>query len=253
MIYGYIRDSSEEGLSRAHQEKIILSSLDRFDGEFGGFFVDDEVFGRINIFERQAGEELFDRLTSGDYIIAYKLDRCFVSIENAVDTIEELQERNIYFNILETGVDMATASGEIMFDLVRTYATFNRKIKSRQMTDSMAKIKGQGRPVNKQSPIGYKVIRSDGQAAFIPDYKERELVCQIIEWKNTGTNWSEIVRRLSKKKRANGNKWNQTNVRVAYEAGLDGFPGAGVQKDAFAILEKDRKHSYQERVKRRKK
>ena len=60
MIYGYIRESSEEGLSRAHQEKIILSSLDRFDGEFGGFFVDDEVFGRINIFERQAGEELFD-------------------------------------------------------------------------------------------------------------------------------------------------------------------------------------------------
>ena len=78
-------------------------------------------------------------------------------------------------------------------------------------------------------------------------------MCLIIEWKNTGTNWSEIVRRLSKKKRANGNKWNQTNVRVAYEAGLDGFPGAGEQKDAFAILEKDRKHSYQKRVKRRKK
>lgn len=243
VIYGYIREGRDN--TRESQEKIISSYA---SDNLSGTFCDEEIFGAMNIFERPSGEELFDLLKDGDTIVATKLDRCFVSIENAVDTIRDLLERNIYFNILETGVDMSTESGQMIFETIQVYSDFNRRIRGKLTADALGKIRGKNRPVNKHSPIGYKIIRSDGEAAFIPDYKERETVATIIKWKDIeGVTWSEVVRRLAGQKRANGIKWHQANVRVAYHAGHDGFPEAGEQQDAFAILEKDRKTSRKNR------
>lgn len=248
MIYGYVRDGLTNGAEE--QKKIILASARNFEGEFGGFGVDEAAYGNINIFNRPGGEELFNRLREGDIILATKLDRCFISIENAADTIAELLERNIFFNVLELGIDLSTEYGQVIFDVIETVARFNREARSKATKEAMERIKKGKGPVNKESPMGYKIVRCDGQAHFVPDKKERNQILDVIKWRDEGITWSEILRRMNPKKRANGNKWNQTNIRVAYQAGLDGFPGFEKQKNAWEVLEKDRKHSAQQRKRR---
>ena len=250
MIYGYIRPMND--CSQEVQEKIIYSYSQGRHGnqEFGGMFIDEMVYGRVNIFDRPAGDELADRIKEKDIIVAARLEACFVSMENAADTITELLERNIFFNVAETGYDLTTDGGQIIFDAVVTFSDFSRKKRSRETRDAMAKIKDFGGPVNRNCPIGFKIVRSDGESSFVPDRKERAIAMKIVEWYDTGVKWSEIVRKLSKKKRSNGLKWGQKNVRVAYHAAIDGFPGTGGEKDPFEILEGDRERSRKARLAR---
>tara|TARA_Y100000356_G_C11011710_1_gene158650 strand:- start:181 stop:495 length:315 start_codon:yes stop_codon:yes gene_type:complete len=91
--------------------------------------------------------------------------------------------------------------------------------------------------------MGYKIVRNEGKGYFVPDHKEREQIAKIIQWRNEGNTWSEILRRNKPKHRANGNKWNQQNIRVAYQAGLDDFPGFDDQKSAWDIIDKERKRA----------
>jgi len=242
MIYGYIRKSGREGWSQGQTEKYILRAAEKLcPDEFGGMFTDEQMYLRINLFDRPAGEDLFRRLKEGDYILVPTLESAFVSIENFSDTVTELIERNIFLNVLELGVDFSTELGSVVYDTIETLASFNRRCRSSITREAMQVIRDGRGPVNKESPMGYMVVRADNRSHFVPDQKERKLIAEMIQWRDEGTTWSEILRRIGNKKRANGNKWNQANIRVAYQAGLDGFPGFDGQKDAFDILEKDRK------------
>ena len=244
MIYGYTRESLDTDRSSEVQADAIKNYLIRNQGEVAQFFNDDEPYGALPFLERPMADDLVTRTAkTGDTIIAYKLENCFVSIENAVDTITELLERNIFLNFVELGIDVSSEYGQSVMETVNTFLEFNRDIRSQRIKTNLRRKKLEKGPRNNQSPMGYKIVRNEGKGYFVPDHKEREQIAKIIQWRNEGNTWSEILRRNKPKHRANGNKWNQQNIRVAYQAGLDDFPGFDDQKSAWDIIDKERKRA----------
>jgi hypothetical protein len=54
----------------------------------------------------------------------------------------------------------------------------------------------------------------------IPDPQERQVMAQIVAWKDAGWSWYEIARELlyRKAKTASGGDWNPSRIRRAYQA-----------------------------------
>ena len=239
-ILGYIRDSNTPGYSVEEQKNSIEAWCERVYGKhIDKYFIDDIPWGSVHMSERPLGSDMLDMAASGDVIISLTLDRAFISIQQAVELIDELLDRKIIFNVIELGYELESEMGELMYDSCKTWVKFDSAIKSERIKERVTN----GRPKNGCSPIGYKIIRSEGQSHFVPDDKERRLVLELTEWKDAeGISWSEAVRRMQKKgTRYNGHRWNQTNTRVAYQAGLDGFPGFTGQKDGFTIIDEAKK------------
>lgn len=245
-IYGYIRDSIDPDYS-VDVQRIGIESWCRRNYEQQPYehYTDETPWGGVNIFDRPAGSELFEMLQAGDMIVGYTLARCFTSIQQAARTIDELRERSIIFNVVELGYDLNTDYGELMHDSVKTWITFDSTIKTERIKE---RISDPDKPRNRHSPIGYKQVKSEGKSYFVPDEKERQIVRQLIEWKDIdGITWSEALRRMIDKPRASGTKWNQQNIRVAYKAGLDGFPGWKGQVDPAEIIQEKKRESARKR------
>jgi len=244
MIYGYTRESVDPDRCSQLQVEQIKNYLLRSQDTMTDIFNDDEPYGSLPFLERPMADDLVTRTAkTGDTIVAYKLENCFISIENAMDTINELLERKIYFNFVELGVDVATEYGQSVMETVTTFMDFNREIRRQRVRNNLRKKRLEKGPCNNQSPMGYKIVRNEGKAYFVPDHKEREQIGKIIQWRNDGHTWSEILRRNKPKHRANGNKWNQSNIRVAYQAGLDDFPGFEDQKNAWDIIDEEKRQA----------
>lgn len=249
-LLGYIRDSSNPEYSVETQRFGITAWANaNYNSDNIQFFEDDTAWGSINIFDRPGGSELYDEAREGDIILGYTLDRCFSSLQQATITIDDLQDRNIIFNIVSLGYKLEEETGQLIYETCKQWVSFDSFIKSERVKQSRELS---GRPTNNCTPIGFKKVRYEKQSYFVPDEDERLRILDLIKWRDRdGETWSECVRRMQKKKRANGHKWNQTNVRVAYQAGLDGFPGSEGQKDGFTILEQKRQESKKKRAARR--
>jgi len=241
-IFGYIRESTDPSLVHSAQLCGINEySLRVYGDEVSSIFTDDVQWGSVLLSERPGGSDLLNKVATGDVIIGLSLDRCFASIQQGVRLIDELQNRRIYFNIVSLEYPLESKEGSLAYKAVREWVEFDSKIKSERIKEAAKP----GRPKNRFSPIGYKILKAEGESHFVPDDKERALVSRLIHWRDVdGETWSECLRRMQKKgTRSNGIKWNQNTIRVAYQAGLDDFPGFSGQKDGCLLLESAKSRS----------
>jgi len=241
-IFGYIRESTDPSLVHSAQLNSINEfSLRVYGDEVSSIFTDDVQWGSVLLSERPGGSDLLDKVATGDVIIGLSLDRCFASIQQGMRLIDELLDRKIYFNIADLEYPLESGEGALAYETVKKWIQFDSKIKSERIKETAKP----SRPTNRFSPVGYKIVRSEGESHFVPDNNERELVGRLIHWRDVdGETWSECLRRMQKEGTRAGNiKWNQTSIRVAYHAGHDGFPGSSGEKDGFTILERAKSRS----------
>ena len=98
-ILGYIRDSNTPGYSVEEQKNSIEAWCERVYGKHvDKYFIDDIPWGSVHMSERPLGSDMLDMAASGDVIISLTLDRAFISIQQAVELIDELLDRKIIFN-----------------------------------------------------------------------------------------------------------------------------------------------------------
>ena len=234
VVYGYARVSTDDqNNSFEQQQKRIKEyydyheSQDKFgDDPFGGVFADEDVSGSVIMFDRPAGGELFLRLVNGDHIVCTALDRCFRGVVDALMTQQSLMERDIYLHVISVGIDFSTPWGKLMYATLASYAEFERDMIRMRTKEGMEKKRSSNLPLNQYAPIGYKKVGEKADSRFEPDYKERGIAVQVVEWREIGQlTWSQVVKALRFKKRSStGGDWSQRNVRRAYHAAKNNFP-----------------------------
>ena len=100
--------------------------------------------------ERKGLTEALSHLRAGDTLVVWRLDRLGRSLRHLIDTVTELQEREIGFKSLQESIDTTTSGGKLVFHIFGALAEFEREIIRERtkagLTAARSRGKSGGRP-----------------------------------------------------------------------------------------------------------
>lgn len=82
---------------------------------------------------------------AGDTIVVWKLDRLARSLKQLIETVDDLQRREIGFRTLTETIDTTTPSGRLIFHIFAALAEFERSIIRERTMAGLAAARTRGR------------------------------------------------------------------------------------------------------------
>ena len=135
MLIGYARVSTEDqtlALQKDALEKIGCSKI-----------FTDVISGATT--ERPGLSEAMSYIREGDSLVVWKLDRLGRSLKHLIDTISELNTRNIGFKSITENIDTTTSGGKLIFHIFGALAEFERDIIRERTKAGLAAARARGR------------------------------------------------------------------------------------------------------------
>lgn len=86
-----------------------------------------------------------DHLRAGDMLVVWRLDRLGRSLRHLIETIAELERREIGFKSLTEGVDTTTAAGRMTFHIFGALAEFERSLVQERTLAGLEAARARGR------------------------------------------------------------------------------------------------------------
>jgi len=118
MLVGYARVSTSEqtlALQQDALEKIGCTKI-----------FSDVVSGANE--ERKGLAEALEYVRKGDTLVVWRLDRLGRSLKHLIETITQLNNRNIGFKSITENIDTTTSGGKLVFHIFGALAEFERDI-----------------------------------------------------------------------------------------------------------------------------
>src|SRR5689334_2244377 len=89
--------------------------------------------------------EALEFLRPGDTLVVWKLDRLARSLQQLIETIEELHKRGCGFRSLTEAIDTTTAGGRLIFHIFGALAEFERGIIRERTLAGLEAARARGR------------------------------------------------------------------------------------------------------------
>lgn len=77
---------------------------------------------------RPGFEQALSSLQAGDVFVVWKMDRAFRSLKNALNILEEFENRAIEFRCLTEDIDTTTAMGKCMYQIRHAFSELERNL-----------------------------------------------------------------------------------------------------------------------------
>jgi len=111
---------------------------------------------------RDAADKKFDA------VLVWKLDRFGRSVRHLVNAIAELESFGVAFISLKDSIDLTTAQGRLMFQIIAAMAEFERELIRERVKAGMANARTKGKQIGRPS-LGIDrdqvtALRSSGQS-----------------------------------------------------------------------------------------
>jgi putative DNA-invertase from lambdoid prophage Rac len=153
-------------------------------------YVEGGVSGSIPFAKRLRGGKLMRRLLPDDIVISPKLDRCFRSALDALQTIQDFKQRGIHLWLLNLGGDCSgNGISELMLTVLAAVAQFERTRLAERIIDAKAELRRTCRHQGGTRPFGWKLgpPRGKGNApALIPYLAEQAAIVDIVQLRDKG-------------------------------------------------------------------
>ncbi len=140
MNIGYARVSTDE-----QSLNLQLDALEKADCQT--IYKDEGVSGAQ--IKRLGLEQVLNDLQAGDTLVVWRLDRLGRSLHHLIETISDLNKRNIGFKSLNENIDTTTPGGELLFHIMGALAQFERRLISERSKAGMASAKKRGKHVGR--------------------------------------------------------------------------------------------------------
>jgi DNA invertase Pin-like site-specific DNA recombinase len=95
--------------------------------EWGGWYCDPAVSGKVPLKERKAGAVLCQRLQRGDHVVISKLDRAFRNVFDGMAMIQQWRQLGVVIHFQDLGVDGSTLMGQMMISFYLFFAQMERE------------------------------------------------------------------------------------------------------------------------------
>jgi DNA invertase Pin-like site-specific DNA recombinase len=118
-----------------------------------------------------------------DCVMVYKYDRFARSLKELVVALEEFKELGIDFISLHDGVDTTTSTGRLMFNIIASFAEFERDIIRQRVVSGVEQARREGKVFGR--PIG---TGSTKAGRIVPDG------ARIVAMRGVGMSWSAICK-----------------------------------------------------------
>lgn len=156
MIYGYARVSREDqDLTRQLEALTSAGAQTIFQEKMSGAKKRPEL------------ERLIALAQHGDTIIVQKIDRFGRSVVNLLNNIEEIRSKGCGFISLGDNIDISTANGRLMLNLLASIAEYEREMIRERVKDGLqsARKAGRvgGRPRNTDDVEGFREMIERGE------------------------------------------------------------------------------------------
>ncbi len=100
-----------------------------------------------------------------DVVICWKLDRLFRSLKHLVVTLQDFSDLGIEFISLRDNIDLTTASGRLMVQVIGAFAEFEAAIIKERVRAGLASAKARGQKLGRPkrgNPHEIQLLRSQG-------------------------------------------------------------------------------------------
>src|SRR5947209_10319726 len=118
MLIGYARVSTADqtlNLQKDALEKIGCSKI-----------FTDIISGSTT--ERKGLDEALEYVREGDTLVVWRLDRLGRTLKHLIETITDLNKRNIGFKSITENIDTTTSTGKLIFHIFGSLAEFERDL-----------------------------------------------------------------------------------------------------------------------------
>ena len=158
MLIGYARVSTQDQTLHLQMDALEKIGCDKI--------FTDTISGSAT--QRLGLDEALEYVREGDTLVVWKLDRLGRSLKHLIETITNLNNRNIGFKSITENIDTTTCGGKLIFHIFGALAEFERDI-IRERTNAglqAARARGQLRRQTKSKNTGYPKESSTGTIAL---------------------------------------------------------------------------------------
>lgn len=116
---------------------------------------------------RPVKNDLLQRLRTKEYsgVLVYKLDRWARSSSELILEVNELVSKGIGFYSYSENLDFTTATGKLMFNLLSSFAEFERDLIRERTLEGLNRAKAQGKKLGR--PKGSKDTKTRRKSGYI--------------------------------------------------------------------------------------
>lgn len=118
MIFGYARVSAQDQNLDSQIEQLTKYGVDEIAQE--------KVSGVIK--QKQQLDDLLSKIVSGDTLVVTRMDRLGRNTVQMLQLVEQLQERNVHFVILNLGIDTRTPTGKFFLTVMAAFSELDREM-----------------------------------------------------------------------------------------------------------------------------
>ncbi len=133
--FGYARVSTLQQDEALQDDALQAAGCDRI-------FV-DKASGKLE--SRPALDALLEQARPGDTVVVWRLDRLGRSLRHLIETVSELQRRDVAFMSLTENIDTSTPGGKLVFHLFGALAEFERDLIRERTLAGLAAARARGR------------------------------------------------------------------------------------------------------------
>ena len=191
--WGYCRVSTDmqadSGISLDEQRTQIECRCREKGWDLRDIFVDAGVSGSTPLGKRPEGTKLLTSVAAGDIVVAARMDRCFRSELDALQTIQSFKRRQISLWLLDLGDVSGNGVSELIVTVLAAVAQFERTLISERIKDSKRNLRRPGRHQGGTRPFGWTFGAANGHGRarqLIPDKAEQQAIIEIRALRDAG-------------------------------------------------------------------
>ena len=135
MFIGYARVST--------QDQTLHLQMDALEKIGCSKIFTDTISGSAT--QRSGLDEALEYVREGDTLVVWKLDRLGRSLKHLIETITNLNNRNIGFKSITENIDTTTSGGKLIFHIFGALAEFERDIIRERTNAGLQAARARGR------------------------------------------------------------------------------------------------------------
>ena len=176
MLIGYMRVSKTDGSQTTDLQcdALISAGVDK------DHIYEDKASGKLDA--RPGLDAALKALRENDTLIVWKLDRLGRDLRHLVNTVHELEKRQIGFKVLSghgASIDTTTPAGKLVFGIFAALAEFERELISERTRAGLAAARARGKSGGAPYKMTTAKLRLAMAAMGQPETKVGELCKEL--------------------------------------------------------------------------